>query len=234
MTWQDYIKWYQSLSNEDQNSLGWNDQITSLLNSPFAGILGGSSSKFNQSIWDYAKSKYGDDYLGLQGYLTGVHGFTYNPEWESWLNNMISVQNQNSEHDWSQMMRDSDLESTAGQLAELGLNPASVISMQRASAPTMDAAGVDRSDNANSRAQRELQRKENLTNRIFHLLSGMSAAGLGFAALKGPKFIAAKMANSTAKAVKRSFSSGRFTAPSPVKPATVSSRLLYTDSDTWN
>ena len=233
MTLEEFINWLGTV-NDGNVSQGMDD-----FKSQYGSLGWFDRGNMNQYIWDYAKNTYGDNYLDMQGYLTGVKGFTYNPEWESWLNNMIAVQNQSTEHDWSQMMRDTDLTSSASQLSELGLNPASVISIGRGSAPVMDAAGVDRSDNANSRAQRELQRKQNITNRVFSLLSGMAAAGLGMAAFKGPKAIAARMANSTAKEAKKAFGRGSidlgsFNGPTKFKPATVSSRLLYTDSDTWN
>lgn len=231
----DFYNWYNGLSQQDRDLLGDDAAQAAKLGSLGWSVKGDSSIR--QTIWDYAKNQYGDDYLGMQGYLTGVGGFTYNPEWESWLNNMIAVQNQNSEHDWSEMMRDTNISADASQLASLGLNPASVISMNRSQTPIMDAAGVDRSDNANARQAREFQRRENITNRMFSLLSGMSAAGLGIAALKGPKFIAARMANSTARAAKRAFSTGKIAEPvvNPLrKPAVVSSKIYYTDSDTWN
>lgn len=208
MTWQDFFQWYNGLSEQDRLGIEDGAYEGEFFQNALSGLTSTANDRVRQAVWDYAKNKFGDDYLGLQGYLTNVRGFTYNPEWEQWLQNMINVQNTNDARAWEENMRDSELTSTASQLSSLGLNPASVVSMGRGSVPNVAAADVGNMDSGKQRASFRFEQKENMLKRVFSILGGMASAGIGGAAYGTARGIAAKMSRSTMNSARRAFARG--------------------------
>jgi hypothetical protein len=133
--------------------------------------------------------------LELQALLAKI-GYNISPEFEKWLDNMISVWNTKQSQQFQLDARDTSYLSTAEQLEALGLSGSNVLQAGGASLDPTATATNTHYNTADARASRDIQR----TTAMIRMVSGLASAGIGGGALLASRNAAAKSAQAAAKA----------------------------------
>lgn len=120
------------------------------------------------------------------------------PEFESYMNNMISKQGIDEANQYQARREDTALIRQADQLKDLGISSSGVLSIGGAGSGSAGAAQVDRSHNAQWQANRKFQQKQLLFRSILGMATSLAAAGIGGSALYSSRTAAAQIAHSAA------------------------------------
>lgn len=165
----------------------------------------GNAGVYNQYVDKY---KNGDiTAIDLQGALANS-GVQISPEQSQWINNEISQQVTNEARDYNTEMRDSSLTSSAGQLASLGLNPASVLQTGGSGIGSSPVSDTSKGNPALEKSLADFNQKAALTRTLVGLIGGLGSAGIlgstRLLARKAASVAAASAANSGIHAIRSS------------------------------
>ena len=172
------------------------NQITGNSDTPGSSTyLYGLSAEQRKIVEDFIAK---GDYLGLQGYLA-QNSLSLGPDFEKWLDNMISQQNTQAQWEYEKELRDSQILSSASQYSSLGMNPAAMLS-GLASSNSLNTAENVKSSVSLQKAQQKLE----MTKAVLSMVSSMGAAGIHGASLGLARGAASKMASRAATSMSAS------------------------------
>lgn len=115
----------------------------------------------------------------LSGYLQYLGVYNYDPTFEKWLDNQISLENTNSARNWEQQMAETSLIRSSEQLKQIGLSPSTVLQAGGSNVNPVGAADNVKTNMAQQRYEQRMQ----TTRSLISMVTGMASAGIGGTAM---------------------------------------------------